>query len=989
MLRPQSFASIRVVGCVAFALAAGGCESDGEPDAGAGAGVGGTTDQAGAGGSGKSGGSTGGAGASTAGAAGSSAGALSGTGGTGGSGGSGGSSGFGGPAGSAGVAAAAGLGGMPSVGEVPPLSVGGGTLKLEVCWPDVIRVAFATDSAFFTRPSLAAAPKRCDPATPWELVEESGTTVVKTTRLELRVETETGRITFFDREGNLIVAEKAGGGRTLEPVDVQEEATHHVRQEWEPNEGEALYGLGNYQQGLLDIKGHDVELSQYNVNAVVPTLVSSRGYGIYWDNTSYTRFGDLREYAPVPGVTYDSAGFVDGAASGSVDVTVQITPEVTGDYLFKTFSSGDIKLTVGDSLVVDHWRQGWLPDDDVARVRLTAGQAVPVRLQWTSDIDVNTLSFAWKAPSDTATTTSLWSEVGDGIDYYFLFGPELDTVVSGYRRVTGTASLMPRWAFGLFQSRERYPSAAELTAAVEGHRSRGIPLDVIVQDWQYWPDHQWGSHEFDATRFPDPANFIAGLHANNVKFMISVWPKFYTNTANYAALQQAGFMYPYAEGVVDFLGDPFAYYDAFSQGGRELFWQQIDERLFSLGVDAWWLDATEPEVVEGPYTSLAHGRSLYQTHMHPTALGSGSRMLNAYTLVNSQGIYEGQRAKAPDQRVFILTRSAFGGQQRYASVTWSGDITSTWSAFRRQIPGGLGFSLSGIPYFTVDSGGFAVPPQFRNGQNAPEWQELNARWFQYATFLPLLRVHGQAPAREMWQFGGETSAAYSTMLAFDRLRYRLLPYVYSLAGAATHRDSTLLRPLVMDFRGDPAVLDLRDEFMFGPALLVCPVTQYQATSRSVYLPATTGGWYDFWTGAAAAGGTTLDAAAPLDRIPVYARAGSLVPFGPEITYTSEKPSDPITLFIYAGANGSFELYEDDGTTYAYEGGAFSRIPLTWNDATSTLAIGAREGSFTGMLETRTFELVLVRGDKAVPFSFTPTADKTLSYDGTAVEVMLP
>jgi alpha-D-xyloside xylohydrolase len=772
-------------------------------------------------------------------------------------------------------------------------------------------------------------------------------------------------------------------------VTIQDERTNHVRQEWEPNDGEALYGLGNYQLGILDLKGYDVELAQYNTNAVVPVLVSSRGYGIFWDNTSYTRFGDLREYERVPGVMYDGSGNVNGASSGSVNLTAQLMPSVTGDHLFKTFSSGTVKLTIDGAAVIDHYRQGWLPDEDIARVSLTAGRAVSLRLEWSSDIDVNTLSLSWKPPSNAPATTSLWSEVGDGIDYYFLFGPELDRVVSGYRRVTGQASLMPRWAFGLFQSRERYSSAADVIQAVEGYRSREIPLDVIVQDWQYWPDRQWGSHEFDSMRFADPEGLIAAVHENNAKLMISVWPKFYTNTANYAALDQAGFMYPYEQGVLDFLDEPFAFYDAFDPGAREMFWQQIDQRLFSLGVDAWWLDATEPEVVEGPYTSLAQGRTLYQTHMHPTAAGTGSRVLNAYSLVNSQAVYEGQREKAPDQRVFILSRSAFAGQQRYASATWSGDITSTWTAFKKQVPGGLGFSLSGIPYWTVDSGGFAVPPRFANGQNAGEWQELNARWFEYATFLPLLRVHGQAPAREMWQFGGESSAAYRAMLKFDRIRYRLLPYVYSLAGAATHRDGTMLRPLVMDFRTDSAALDVRDQFMFGPAFLVSPVTTYQATSRALYLPATPGGWFDWWTGALTQGGTTAMVPAPLDSIPVHVRAGSIIPFGPELTYTSEKPSDPTTLFVYTGANGSFELYEDDGASYGYESGAFSRIPFTWNDATSTLTIGTREGAFPGMLATRTFEVVVVRGNKPVPFSFTPTADKTVSYDGTAVDVMLP
>jgi alpha-D-xyloside xylohydrolase len=548
---------------------------------------------------------------------------------------------------------------------------------------------------------------------------------------------------------------------------------------------------------------------------------------------------------------------------------------------------------------------------------------------------------------------------------------------------------MPRWAFGLFQSRERYGSAAEVSAAVAGYRTRGIPLDVIVQDWQYWPDLQWGSHAFDPTRFPNPADFIRGLHDEHVKFMLSVWPKFYTSTANYAALAQAGKMYPYDDGVVDFLKQPFAFYDAFDAGGRALYWQQIETQLFGLGVDAWWLDATEPEVVEGPYASLAEGRELYRTHMHPTAAGSGSRVLNAYSLVNSQGIFEGQRTKAPDQRVFILTRSAFAGQQRYASATWSGDITSTWTAFKKQIPGGLGFSLAGIPYWTVDSGGFAVPPRFTNGQNAPEWQELNARWFEYSTFLPLLRVHGQAPAREMWEFGGESSEAYQAMLKFDRLRYRLLPYVYSLAGAATHRDGTLLRPLVMDFRTDPAALDVKDQFMFGPALLASPVTDYQARSRRVYLPATPGGWFDFWTGTLEMGGQSIEAAAPLDAMPVHVRAGSIIPFGPELAFTGEKPADPVTLFVYAGANGSFELYEDDGASYDYEKGAFSRIAFAWHDAKRTLTVGAREGSFPGMLATRTFDIVLVTGDRPVGFTFTPTADETVSYDGSALEVTIP
>ena len=956
---------------------------------GAGASVGGASGAMTGGSSGDASGASG-----TSGAGGASTGGTSGSSGTtstGGAGGDGigGAGGAGAMGGMGATAATGGLGGMPMTGDVPPFTIGTGQLKLVVCAPDVIRVAYATNASFFTRQTLATAPKRCDD-TPWTLVQTDTTATLQTTRLELRVNLTNGQVAFYDRAGTLIAQEKQGGGRTLTAATVQGEATNRVRQEWEPNDGEALYGLGNYQLGISNLKGYDLELAQYNTNAVVPVLVSSRGYGILWDNTSYTRFGDTRDFANVPGFSYAADGNLTAAASGTANVTVMVTPPATGDYLFQTFASGDLKLSVGGTELVNHWRQGWLPDAEVVRARLTAGTPVAVQVQWTADIEVNTLKLGWKPPP-ASTTTSLWSSVGDGVDYWFFYGPEIDHVVAGYRRVTGETPMMPKWAFGLFQSRERYETAAALTEAAAGFRSRNIPVDVLVQDWRYWVDGQWGSHEFDATRFPNPGNWIRDLHeTQHVKFMISVWPKFYTNTANYTALRQSGFTYPVANPEhLDFLQQPFIFYDAFASGGRQLFWQQVQQRLFGLGVDGWWLDATEPEVVEGPYTSLQNGRELYEQWMHPTALGSGSRMLNAYSLVNSQAIYEGQRQVAPNQRVFILTRSAFAGQQRYGSATWSGDITSTWSSFKKQVPGGLGFSITGIPYWTVDSGGFAVPTRFSGGQNAAEWRELNTRWFEYATFLPLLRVHGQAPVREMWEFGGTTSTAYQAMLKFDRLRYRMLPYVYSLAGAVTHRAGTMLRPLVMDFRTDPTALDVSDQFMFGPAFMVSPVTTYQATTRSVYLPATPGGWYDFWTGNSVAGGARATLPAPLDAMPVHVRAGSIVPFGPELAYTSEKPADPLVLYVYGGANGSFELYEDDGTTYAYENGAFSRILFTWNDATRTLSVGAREGTFTGMLAERTFQVVLVTAGKAVGFSFTPTADATKTYTGAATEIVVP
>ncbi|MDP9001511.1 MAG: DUF5110 domain-containing protein, partial [Myxococcota bacterium] len=886
-----------------------------------------------------------------------------------------------------------------SQGDGLTLAVPGGLLKIQVCADDVVRVAYAKDAGFFTRPTLATAAKQCAGAM-FQTATAAGRTTITTAKLTVQVDTANGgmgTVTFVDAAGQTILAEKAGGGRTITAATVQGEATSNVRQEWVPNADESLYGLGQHQHGLIDIKGTDLDLHQYNTEVFIPLLVSSKGYGIFWDNTSWTRFGDLSDAVPLPGLTglYATGGIPGDVApgTGTVNYAGTITPTVTGDYSFRTYSSGAIQLTVNGQLVIDHWRQGWLPNEDIARVHLTAGQPVTLKLSWASDIGVNIVRLLWKPPVANPTT-SLWSQVGDGVDYWFVYGPELDHVVAGYRRLTGEAPMMPRWAYGFWQCKEHYKTAQEVLDVLTGYRNRGAPIDNIVQDWQYWLPNQWGSHQFDPARYPNPAAWLATIHNTyHAQLMISVWPKFYTGTTNYDALNAKGFLYQpnVTEMRKDFVGYVFTFYDAFNPGARQLYWSQINQALFSLNMDAWWMDASEPDIVEGPFNSTATQINTFQTHMNPTALGSGARMFNAYSLVNSQAVYDGQRAAAPHQRVFILTRNGFAGQQRYAAATWSGDISSTWTAMKKQIPAGLGFSLSGMPYWTLDSGGFAVPPRFAaappTAPNLAEWYELNARWFEYATFLPIMRVHGQAPAREMWQFGGDTGATYLAMLKFDRLRYRLLPYVYSLAGMVTQQASTILRPLVMDFRNDAIARATGDEFMFGPALLVSPVTTYMARTRPVYLPPAAG-WYEFWTGAQSAGAQTVTANAPFDAIPVYVRAGSIVPVGPDLQYTSEKAADPITLYVYSGADAAFTLYEDQGTTNDYETGAFASIPLRWTDATKTLTIGARSGSFAGMLSQRTFQIVLVSPTKPVGFSFMPTADKVVTYAGTATDILL-
>jgi alpha-D-xyloside xylohydrolase len=904
-----------------------------------------------------------------------------------------------------------------------------GFLKIALRTDSIVRVAFAKDRGFFERKSLSVVPSTT-PVPNWTLNTGPSQATITTAKLRIRVDLGSGDVSFLELSGKAILAETRGG-RVITPAEVQGEQTFHVQQQWEPSEDESLYGLGENQLGLLDIKGYDLDLWQHNGTDAIPFLVSSRGYGIFWDNPSYTRFGDLRPFEPIPpSQLFDSSG-KPGGLTGSYwsgadferliarrtdpkididikgetpkpnqiihpdlpdgDVSVrwegELAPAESGDYLFQGFSNDGIKFWIDDRLVMNHWRQSWLPWKDLARAHLEANRRYHLKLEWSKDQGgLVAMNLAWKTPSQQRAT-SLWSEVGDGTDYYFVYGPQLDRVVAGYREITAPAPMMPIWAFGLWQSRQRYKTAEESLEVIDGFRSRRIPFDNIVQDWFYWREAEWGSHQFDPARFPDPAAWIRSIHQKNAHLMISVWGKFYPGTPNFEAMHSRGFLYEQnlKEGLHDWIGHAYTFYDAFNPAARKLFWSQVNRELFSKHVDAWWMDATEPDLTPTPTLEGQH------TYVNPTYLGAGARALNAYPLMNSEGVYNGQREVAPNQRVFILTRSAFAGQQRYAAATWSGDTSSTWTAMRLQIPAGLGFCISGIPYWTMDVGGFSVPARFSTENPKPEdvdeWRELNTRWFEFGTFVPLLRTHGEFPNREMWFFGDESSPAYQAQLKFDRLRYRLLPYVYSLAGEVTHSGGTIMRPLVMDFPGDSAARAISDEYMFGPAFLVAPVTTYKERSRQVYLPA--GPWYDFWQGVYVGGGAaTLPASTPYDAIPVFVRAGSIVPFGPELQYATEKKSDPIALFVYTGADGGFRLYEDDGLTYNYEKGEFSGIPIRWSEAGHTLTIGKREGSFQEMSAERTFNIVLVSKQKPVGFSFTPKSDRTVRYRGEQVVVNL-
>jgi alpha-D-xyloside xylohydrolase len=729
-----------------------------------------------------------------------------------------------------------------------------GRLRLQV-WSDrIIRVTYVPGK--FPWPTLRSFSVVSKPAkTKWALAETNETLMLKTDSLQVRVDGWTGAVGFYDLKGNLLLREAARDRSLATDGSV-------VGQSFVLAPDERIYGLGQHQGGLWNYHGSVVHLQQKNMEVAVPVLVSSKGYGVLWDNPAIT-------------------------------------------------------------------------DVDVGKT--DAGM-----LSWTSEA----------------------REPVAAVDYYFLFGPTADGVIQDYRRLTGAAPMMGRWVWGFWQCKERYASQSELTNVVAEYRKRGVPLDGIIQDWQYWPTNGWGSHAFDPSRYPDPPQMIRDLHGMNAHVLISVWPKFDRGTANFDELERAGVLYPEVLRSVYPPGWQ-KWYDPFNPKGRRIYWNEIDRELFKLGVDGWWLDASEPEL-SGKWGEF---------RAFPTAAGPGAEVFNAYPLMHTTGIYQGQRAATDQKRVCILTRSAWAGQQRNAAITWSGDIHGRWAVLAKQIPAGLNFSLSGIPYWNTDIGGF-----FDAKLNDPKYQELFTRWFQFGAFCPMFRVHGTSAPKELWRWDEPTQKIWET---YVDLRYRLLPYLYSVSWQVTSDGGTMMRPLMMDFADDSTALDIGDQYLFGPALMVCPVTQPGATNRSVYLPGQNG-WYDFWTGKREAGGRQVAAAAPIETMPLFVRAGSILPLGPVVQYAAEKPAAPLEIRVYRGADGAFTLYEDEGDNYNYEKGKYSTIPLTWNDATGTLTIGLRHGKFPGMVKERTFRIVFVDEGHGNGVAETGSADQLVTYAGQTV-----
>ncbi|MBQ1952330.1 MAG: DUF5110 domain-containing protein [Alistipes sp.] len=886
---------------------------------------------------------------------------------------------------------------------------GGEKVRVEFVSDSIVRITTTCQRRFSERGSLVVLPREDCPS--FEVQKDVSRVWLQSSAVRVEVERTTGRVSFYDLAGKPILAEER---REFTPYRCADDAGYSVRQIFHSPDDEAFYGLGQHQSDEFNYKGKNETLYQYNTKVSVPFILSNRGYGLLWDNYSLTRWGDPRDYAAldelfeVKGLTAtyrSSKGFQYERRETHIDYAdLEQAKNFPAEFLPHFYGSeicweGDVKAKEagthrmilyyagyttlyvdGREVVPEHWRTAWNPNSVKFSLDFAEGEQKHLRLVWRPDGGVSYLSLRGLSPVDEheQQQMSWWSELGDEIDYYFVYGGSADRVIAGYRTLTGKAPIMPKWAMGFWQSRERYKTQAQLLETVAEHRRRGIGLDNIVLDWSHWEEPSWGSHEFDKSRFPDPKQMVDSVHAMGARFMISVWPKFYCTTEHYRELDALGAIYPRAvqDSIRDWIGRGYigSFYDAYNPEARKLFWGQMRDHYLPLGVDAWWMDASEPDILSN--ASLDYRKAL----SGPTYLGSSTRYLNTYALMNAEAIYTGQRTEKPNQRVFLLTRSGFAGLQRYSTATWSGDIGTCWEDMKAQISAGMNFALSGIPYWTQDVGGFSVQKKFEKATEGSEameeWRELNARWHQWGAFTPLYRSHGQYPFREIYHLAPETHPAYQSIRYYNRLRYRLMPYIYTLASRTWFEDYTLMRPLVMDYPDDVVACNTDDQFFLGDALMICPVYTYKARSREVYLPE--GLWYDFRSERAIEGGHRLVAEAPYEHIPIYARAGEIIPLGREVEYTAQEQDHALTLNVYTGADARFTLYEDEGTTYDYEQGAYTLIPIVWNEAERQLTIGEREGSFEGMPTVRTITVRLIAPEGVTT--------RTVTYTGTELTI---
>ena len=949
-------------------------------------------------------------------------------------------------------ASAAGVkrsGNFVTVSVEQPEANGAQLVRLQVVNDNIIRVQSTAEKAFPKKhKSLMIVDQKAKPQ--FSVKEEGGKVIVTAKNVRAEVEKKSGRVVFFDAQGKQLLKETAQQGKTFKRFTVPEREigvgtlTEQERNAWtwhmqfDSPDDEAFYGLGQHQAEDFNYKGINEELYQYNTKVSIPFVISNKNYGLLWDSYSYCRWGNPNDYqqlhraftiynkggnkGSLTGTYVDARGkklvreedsiyFENSETIGNLPKGFNLqgakvvyegflqAPQTT-DYHFILYYAGYMRVFLdGKEVVTERWRTAWNPNSWKFTCDLVKGKKTPIRIEWEPDGGESYCGLRAAVPQsdEVQNRLSVWSEMARDMDYYFIAGNNFDEIISGYRTLTGKAQIMPKWVLGFWQSRERYKSSADIEQTLSEFRKRKVPVDNIVQDWNYWKLDSWGDHKFETSRYPNPQAMLDSVHAMGGRFMISVWPKFYCTVDNYKALDKKGWIYQQAvkDSIHDWLGYMGSFYDAYDPGARKLFWKQMNERLYSkykFGIDAWWMDASEPNVRD--CTPMWYRKAL----SGPTALGSSTEYFNAYSIVNADAIYNGQRSVNPNQRVFLLTRSGFAGEQRYSTATWSGDIGTRWEDMRAQMTAGLNYCMAGIPFWGMDQGGFSVENRYVKAQqifdetgeeteDLKEWRELQTRWNQFGCFIPLYRAHGQWPLREVWNIAPDNHPAYKTIVWYDKLRYRMMPYLYSIAAWAHLKDYTLMRALVMDFNGDKNVENIPNQWMFGPSFMACPVGYYGARSREVYFPQQRG-WYDLYTGKYIAGGQTLEVEAPYERIPVFVPEGSIIPFGPEIQWSDEKPAELINLYVYEGKDAEFLLYEDEGTNYNYEKGKYATINITYSESSKTLTIGARKGSFNGMLQNRRFNVVTISKNHAQTLNLENPQGKMIEYNGAEVKVNL-
>lgn len=753
---------------------------------------------------------------------------------------------------------------------------------------------------------------------------------LKLPEASLKVDKKQGTVTFYDAQGKLVL-EELPEFRTIESADLRGEKTLRVQAGFSSPRDEYIFGTGQFQDGYMNIRDLPRRLTQVNTQIASPYIYSSKGYSLMWLNHGLT------DYNPADAVLDFSEKIImgEGEEVQATSTTGTVTEKrVPGEFHlnFKIDKEGEyvFLLDVGQSMAQKHYVEIdgkvifdfsniWLPPTTSFKYNLSPGNHT-ITVKGRAE-DKPRLYYR---PSQDAT---VWrSPVATQLDYVVSVGIA-DKCIASYRSMTGEVPLFPQWSLGYIHCRERYKSQKELLENAEEFRKRRIPIDIIVQDWQYWGDLGWNAMQFDSKSYPDPKKMVDDVHGLNMRLMLSVWSKIDPNSEVGKEFSKHNLYIPGTQWI-----------DFFNPKAAELYWSNFNQRLVQSGIDSWWLDATEPE------NDDLTNRETYA--------GKGEKVRLMYPLMVNKTVYEGLRKVNPDKRAMILTRSSFLGQQRYGSAVWSGDIGWNWEAFKRQIPAGLNYSITGQPYWTTDCGGFFRPgDQYTN----PDFEELFIRWIQFSCFSPLMRVHGYMSDTEMWRYSDTLLENSNKYIA---LRYRLLPYIYSEAAKVSFNASTLMRPLVMDFPHDQQALEQSYTYMFGPAVLVAPVVKAKADKWPVYLPENINGWYDFWTNQHHKGGETVLANSPKDTIPLFIPAGTILPMSCSKMQFAMN-DDTMELRVYSGKDASYTVYEDSGIDYSYEKGESTRIPLVWNDKEKVLTIEKQKGTYNGMKKGKKFKITYI------------------------------